>query len=197
MRQTLARWRTGIRTRVLDAWWLVREGPRAAFRRSIVGSVLVATLVVVIAFDVVLLVRALGNPPGSTVPAGIPTGIVSITDIDDLSPADEILPEPPTQPHVVADEDRDDRTADEGRKDDRERPPDRSSSAEGSATPTTAPPDTDTAPATNDATDQRPEPSPTDAADTGGGSGPGGGGPDTGGGDSGDDGGGGGGGGGG
>jgi hypothetical protein len=199
----LARWRTGIRTRVLDAWWLVREGPRAAFRRPPLGPTLAILLISLLVAGI--LVELLGgHAPHTSMPAGIPTRVIGIVNQQE-EPADSrvsfTLPtaNPPTDESGRGEESRADRNAAGDGQQERRDPPDRSPSSEGGTTappPSTAPADTDTGPVPNDASPQ-PEPSPTDAADSGGGSGPGGGGPDTGGGDSGDDGGGGGGGGGG
>ena len=176
MRQTLARWQIGMRTRLLDTWWLVREGPRAAFRRSLVGSVLVVALLVVVAFDVVLLFRAIGDQPASTVPAGIPTGIVSITEDEDPS-----LIEPVTDPVTIpaAEEEREEAEgrADEGKGNDR-RAEDRPSAASDGES-ATSPSDAPTEPSANDGTNDQPpadEPAPAESPDTGG-TGPGGSGP--------------------
>lgn len=203
MRQTLARWRTGMRTRLLDTWWLVREGPRAAFRRSLVGSVLVVALLVVVAFDVVLLFRAMRDQPASTVPAGIPTGIVSIMQDEDASLIDEPVTDPVMIPPADQEREEEEGRADEEKGNDR-REEDRPSPASDGGESATSPSDAPTSPSGNDGTNDQPpasEPAPSqspDTGDTGGGTGPGGSGPgdedggDTGGGDTGGGGGGGG-----
>ena len=60
MRQAWDRWKASIRNRMLDTWWLIREGPRAGNWRPVLG--------------VVLPFRSMAREPVTTIPAedGIP-----------------------------------------------------------------------------------------------------------------------------
>lgn len=83
MRQTLDRWRSGFRARATDAWWSIREARSLGPRGANLGRALGLALVVIVAFDVVLLVRALRVEPVASVPTGLlPSDTMSISEED-------------------------------------------------------------------------------------------------------------------
>ena len=70
MRQTLARWSTGLRNRAQYNWWLIREGPRVGYPRPLLGPALTVALIVIVAVDITLVLRARRNEPATTIPSG-------------------------------------------------------------------------------------------------------------------------------